>query len=76
MRQYLLQNFRRSRRALKGKTLFDVSQLLDRSVSYCHCIEAGKIHPTFQEARIIAHLLDTPAEALFPEMTELQETKA
>ena len=71
-----IQKYRRSLRVLHGKTLFEVAQLLDRSVSYANCIEAGKIRPTSQEALIIARLLDTPAEALFPEMTELQETKA
>jgi len=64
------QNFRKSLRVLKGFTLYDVAQRLNRSTSYIHCIEAGKVRPSPKEARVIARLLDAPKEALFPEISK------
>ena len=62
------QKFRKSLRVLHGLTLYDIAQRLNRSTSYAHCVEAGKVRPTRREARKIAQILDTDVSALFPDL--------
>ena len=71
MQQQNPQNFRKSLRVLHGLTLYDVARQLNRSISYVHGIEAGKVRPSPKEARKLAKILDTDVTALFPDLERM-----